>query len=332
MTAVRTVPFPNHPNLSAIYDEDWVEKCGRKFASSPNKMYRCLCDESPTTDKLRDDLEALFGLGHHMKLMDEQLIGRLRKLDELSWLSAIAELEAAQLFSDEGFEFSAKPAGRSARVGEFQIGSQPPVFVEVKTLFEDSDGILHERVRRKLWKSVKAVGQSTGASYFVGFGRVRRLADFSQRSFQEELTRVFSTDRCPSFTYQDKSGFSVDITLTPKSTGKPASPSGPWQGLWGNQNAAYERAIGRALKQLPDDRPNLLIIRPYLSFPLDREDIQELTEWCFDSCVRTRLSALGLMKDSGDARILEVHENPFAAMRLPSIFRNLPTITFEAYD
>jgi hypothetical protein len=263
-------------------------------------------------------------------MLTKRMIGNLRKQDEKSWLAAIAELEVAQLLGDAGIEFCAEPAGRVGKYGELQIVSDPPVFVEVKTLFDDPDGTLRERVRRKLWHSTRLVGRQLGITGVVEFVHIRRLTDFSQRSFERRLREVATPGvgvRNDVFT--DKSGFEIEFRYRPQPSLRSLAPVGPWHFSWGTDTNPYERAIRRALKQLPPDRPNLLILRSYIEFPLDAEDVSELTARCFRPGGRTRISALAFMRDSGGSRTLALHLNPFARLPLPNIFEYAPQVTVE---
>jgi hypothetical protein len=330
------VVFPEHPILSSLYDWDWIAACERKFGAAPTPMYNCLCDRTIRAATLRDDLETLMRCGIDTGILDEKMRGQLRAFDEVAWLASIAELECADILVRAGLLVVSKPRGREGTLGDFEVESDPPVFVEVKALFDDPKRRLHEKVRCKLWKSARVAGQEVGVSCYVQFGHVRKLADFSGTLFKNFLRRKLAEHQKSltfDFVYRDRSGFEIDASVRPRQPGKPTASSGPWQGWWGSLDESYKKAVGKSLRQLPADRPVLVVFRPWRSFPPDDEDTEELLAWCFQKKVRTRISALGILSDQTGSRTLTLYPNPYATVTLPNdIFRSKQVTIKIAHD
>lgn len=320
---VRSQEFLDaYRHVRGLYDADFVEECRHKFHSAPSYLYRVLCDNSAPFDVFRQELDDIIAFAKKVGLLDDETGGRLRSLDDTQFLAAVSEVQAAKFFGDRGYALTPRPAGRQGRKGDFEIAMSPPVFTEVKAIFDRPREALHQRLSTKLWEYARRGLAGLDGQCIIDFGRMTPAADFQGPRFARWLRRfvttVLTAGQAASGLYQDRSGFAVGVTVSPWPGWKGrAGLIGPWIGGFMPTQRQLSAAIDSALTQMPDDgRRNLAIIRPYLTFPPDAEDLDAAVGHVFGAPMNRRLSAVGLLAANlqrvGTTLSLLVYLNPAA--------------------
>jgi hypothetical protein len=313
-----------YSNICRVFDAALITECRSKYHSSPTWPYAYLCDPRPDLHGYRRQFDELLGFAEEHGFLDGETLGRLRTLEEPDFLSVIAELDCAKFMHDRGLPVRPRPEGRPGKRGDFEIAVSAPIFVEVKSLFDRPLEALQQRVNSKLRTSGRRATADLDVPCIIHLGHIRNPQDFRGRAFgarvREELT-AHRDNLNLSFTYIEPSGFSVDVKVQPWPTGRTAGFVGPWIWTWG-RTEPYIRAIDSAMPQLPNDgRPCIVVLRPWLTFPPDAEDLAIVWDKSFARGARPRVSAIAILtadnRAGGYALTMNIYANPTPRYPLP---------------
>jgi hypothetical protein len=311
-----------YSHIQGLYAANLIEECRQKFHSVPNYLYRVLCDPNPSLEVVRNELDELIGFAKRCGLLDQETAGRLRSFDDAQFLAALSELQAGRFFSDRGFVLRPRPDGRAGKKGDFEILASPPIFTEVKAIFDRPREVLYHRLTTKLWECARRALRGVHGGLVIDFERMTAARDFRGAGFMQQLRSaalsVLDSGESVSVAYRDASGFAVDVAISPwpGSNGRPFMMGPVIVGAVATQDQVLG-AIDSALPQMPDDgRRNLAIIHPHLTFPPDAEDLDTAVGHVFGRRTNRRLSAVGLLvanvQRTGTTLSLSVHLNPAA--------------------
>ena len=293
-------------------------------------------------------MERLLLSGKESGLLDDETRGRLLGR-EIGFCSARAELEAAGVFLERGFGIRPRPSGRNTRVGEFELVGGTSIFVEVKALI-DRPADRNEYRRTENLSTLTRTLAPRGSILSLHVTEASR--DFSAARYRRWYRETFA-DRT-SGTYQEN-GFGAEVAVLDPGGGlDPSQPSVVKRFVGTNHNHDYiGSSLKRACKQLPNDRPAIIVLRSFLTMDFQDADMfwalfgpiavrlsdrqtGRTGEGLFFQDISERVSGIGLLKarwdDSGLDHSLDVFHyhcalNPLspALLQAPNIRQSIPS-------
>lgn len=348
---MRNVPLPslqNYPRVASLFSDVAREKYFRAHQHAPDFIFAILCQEGDECDGYRGELEDLLAFGDGIGLLDQQTAGRLASMQAEGFFSAFAELEVAAFLTKLGLDLTPSPAGRGDHVGDVQIETTPPVFVEVKAALDRNEELTEGRVISGLIRYAEPLLDQFDDPVIVEF-QVLDGGQFARRNLEHWLRTVFSqreddeqTGTAATHVYESTQGLRLSMKLHPVE-GLESPAMLPMSDKTNPPVADYLSAsIQSAYDQLPDDgRVSLIILRPFLSLWATEKHVREAlfgrVVWDVNLASKdvterhggdgllgpgkwTRLSAVGLLdvrRSIGEKTTrLMIHHNPWAQIPL----------------
>ncbi len=252
--------------------------------SEENFLYRLLIEKRPQLDVWRQYINNCLELACRYNLMNADLEARLRKGDWESWQANINELKVAKFL--EGLLgvdcLRWHPKGHDEKVGEFELitPSNPPIFVEVKTIFPRDFERSEEHIKDKLMRYAGQVPIPSFLSVYVEMPGASE--SFSGRKFKNFLTRELPTlnsddlkhkgIKLPDYIDNDTGMHLIIETLpiTPKKKERTCHIGIISGGARQIRNEVYiNHSLYKAYTQLPVGRqPCLVILCSSTAFPI----------------------------------------------------------------
>lgn len=341
--------------IDDIFPEDEI----RKLPDS-DWRYRMILGTEPYACGMRGCTERLLNFAVKQGVLDTEMLSRLKSQDKEQFRSAVYELAVAEFLSPIE-EINWHPPGRDARVGEFELclGRHEPIFVEVKTIFNSAD----TKMRDRNWKLAQEIAHNIPSQFHIVLEFVELPCDIAPRRFRAWLTRQLTAlaldvreigeEREAVFEDEadDGSLIMIKVQFTKIYDTYPTLCDNQW---WGEDekiqvHERVKKVVDGTLAQLPDTKPNVVIVVPDFDFGID--ELQMLTamfsfpkvtynlgtsiseqdskihyslEGIVKPTTRTRLSAVALWhhewtKESKGS--LDIYHNPLGARQIaPSVF------------
>lgn len=272
MTALQLPRLSNFPRIQKLFSDQFRSRYYQAHQHAPDFLYGVLCEHGEECDGFRQELEDLLEVGERLGLLDDQMRGRLASGDLDGLYSAIAELEVAKFLDDRGFELTPAPAGNAGRVGDMQVETEAPVFVEVKAVLDRRPEAEERRIISSLIRYAEPLFDEFNDSVLVMFempqggvfGR-RQVEGWLRRTFRERAEAgQAGTDG--EYVYDSPQGLRLAMRL--KHARGAEHPAMMTMSTWDNPPVAdyLSSSVEGAYPQLPDDgRPTLVIVREFLS-------------------------------------------------------------------
>jgi len=229
-------------------------------------------------EEMRACINRLLLFAENQNVLDKEMLKRLRYGDYNQFKSAIYELSIAEFLNNIG-RINWHPKGRGLHIGEFDlaINNHATIFIEVKAIFESKDA---ERQDRN-WETIRAITHSVSSPFVISVEFIELPNDINANHFRawfvnqlKELTGKLKTPR------KDRELVFIDNKVKIKVT---------FTRLWKEDNATlcsldlgvhcdgtHERiidTISRALKQVPNTQPTMVIIAPSIPFGIDETQV-----------------------------------------------------------
>lgn len=265
-----------------MFPDDSRAKYNNAHQHAPDFIFGILCQHGEECDGYRQELEDLLEAGDRLGLLDGEVAGRLSSLDREGFLSAFAELETGYFLDKHGFQVTPRPAGKGNHIGDLQIQTQPPTFVEVKAALDRSEEAVEGRVIAGLIRYAEPLLDQFKDSVIAEF-RVLEGGTFARRHLEHWLRKVFKSRQETGLTgssadllYESGQGLRLEVTLHPVD-GMETAAIMPTSEKTNPPIAEYFAAsIESAHPQLPDDgRPALVVVRPFLSLWATEKHLRE---------------------------------------------------------
>lgn len=190
MTSSPLPELTGYPRVQRLYSDDFRRIYAQNLQHAPDFMYAILVEAGEECDGYRRELEDLLEVGERLGMLDAQMAGRLVSRDISSFLAAFSELETAKFLDDRRFKVTAAPTGSPGRVGDMQVETEHPVFVEVKAVLDRSEEAIEQRVISGLIRYAEDVFDEFSDSVVATFS-VLQGGSFGHRHLEGWLRRVF---------------------------------------------------------------------------------------------------------------------------------------------
>ncbi len=265
-------------HLKRLFPPDFVGTI-----SEENFLYRLLVEEEPVLNVWREHIDNCLELASRYGILSVDLEARLRKGDWESWQANINELKAAKVLEEllSVNCLSWHPHGRGNKVGEFEINIvEPPIFVEVKTIFPRDLESLEEHVKDKLMRYAEQVPIPVFLSVLVESAGVSE--SFSGKKFKAYLTKTLSklntetlteeSIKLPNYLDNDTGMHLIieTIPITPEETENNCHIGMISGGARRLLNETYiKHSLYKAYRQLPGKQPCLVILCSSTGFPIE---------------------------------------------------------------
>ena len=352
--------------LSELFPRDEIRNL-----SPSDWRSRMMLDKSAEVRDMRGCVGRLVNFAEKLGILDAEMLARLKSEDYDQFRSAVFELSVCEFLSAIG-EIEWNPSARDSRVGEFRVipSNHQPIFVEVKSIFVSPD----ERRQHNNWRVLREIAHGTLSPFRISVEFLELQQDVVPRRFRAWLHRHIASlgeelsqpgqerELVFSDTVRDGTITKVKVMFIRMQGDDHATTCDMSSGL--REGNVHERVIGivdRALEQLPDDQPTLVVITstewigldefemlasmfscPKVTFALGaaRTSGEETTihyglEGIVQQSIRTRLSAVGVWHHrwTPDPQgALDVYHNPLAArnishqvLQLPNVRQLVPT-------
>lgn len=269
--------------IDDIFPEDEI----RKLPDS-DWRYRMILGTEPCACGMRGCTERLLNFAEKQGVLDTEMLSRLKSQDQEQFRSAVYELAVAEFLSPIG-EINWHPPGRDARIGEFEISPEKheTIFVEVKTIFNSADA----KMRDRNWEYIRVIAHSIPSPFYIAIEFDELPCDIIPRRFRVWLTRQLAAlasdvkeigeEREVVFGDEADDGSLIKIKVQFIRTAD--NHLTLCENLWWGEDEkiqVHERVkevVDGALAQLPDTKPNIVIVVPALDFGID--ELQMLTAW-----------------------------------------------------
>lgn len=336
-----------------------------KMLKLPPSDCRCymFSDTNPHMEDICGCINRLLGFAEKQDVLDAEMLSRLRSKSYEQFSSAIHELAVAEFLSPIG-DINWHPPGRNLRIGEFKIAphNHEPIFIEVKTIC-DSKWV--KKVSRN-WDSIRKILHSVPSQFTIQLNFLELPCDVIPNRFRTWFERQVETltleinnlgqSRNVVFECLNNDGSSTRIMVEFAKLAdykQPTSSGIHWDHNKLELHKRVKEAVNKALRQLPDNKPNLVVVAP-LSFDIGQQQMlaamlsfpkvtiyqstkpikQEPTshydlQGIVQKSIRTRLSAVGVWhhkwsKDSQGS--LDIYHNPLRAKEISHRILELPNV------
>ncbi|MFC1955181.1 hypothetical protein ACFLWZ_01365 [Chloroflexota bacterium] len=228
-------------------------------------------------------------MAYRYDLLDADLVARLKKGDQESWLATMNELRIAR-FMEELYGSGClhwHPQGRKQKVGEFELALTQLdiyIFVEVKTVFPRDLERMEHRIEERLFRYAAQV--PIPALLSVRIEAPGTYESFSGKKFKnhllKELSEINPHDLAQGIRLTDYIDTSTGLHLkietleiTPEKEEKNAHIGMIGGGVKTVVNEVYiKHSLHKAYEQLPSgERLCLVVICPSTAFPIDEDDM-----------------------------------------------------------
>jgi hypothetical protein len=326
--------------------------------------------ESPRANEIRGCVARLLEFAGNQGILDAEMLARLTSVDYDQFRSAIHELAIGEFLLPTG-TIDWHPPGRNSHIGEFRLlpKGYEPIFVEVKTIFESPE----ERKRDKNWHALREVAHQIPSPFVINVEFIKLECDVVPRRFRswikcqttnlkKELTKE---GQQKALVFKDKAnnGDSVEVAVGFTRLYDNDLPTRCDCSSGGFENL-HERVIDvidRALNQLPNNQPTLVVVASTESVDLDENSmiaamfslpkvtyrlfkepptgeqqqdsdssIHYELEGVVQKAIRKRLSAVGVwhhkwaLESSGS---LDIYHNPLGARQIPYEVLESPNVS-----
>jgi hypothetical protein len=322
--------------------------------------------ESSKAGDIRSYVSRLLNFGENQKILNAEMLARLKNEDNDQFTSVINELAIGEFLSSIS-EPEWHPHGRDSRIGEFRITPRgyESIFVEVKTIFLSQE----ERKQQKNYEILREVAHGVFSPFMISINFTKIECDIVPRHFRIWLTRQVTTlkkvllkkEEQKTSIFEEKMGndnvTDVKVVFTKLHDSDLPTICGYSYVSWSNLDERVIEVIDGALSQLPENQANLVIIatielvdldeftmmaamfsRPKVTYKIYKEptiieeqelDIHYDLQGIVKKDIRKRLSAVGLWHHkwiNEPSGSLDIYHNPFAVKQIPYQVLESPNI------
>lgn len=317
----------------------------RELPSEDHK-YKILSGDYPGKDFHLKLLEEAIKFGYEREVLNKDKKYRLQNGNYNDFIAIMNELLVGRFLERVG-TIKAEPQGRNKHIGEFEIQTSPPVFVEVKTLFVDDV----QRSRDSMGNGMRQAAHDI-LSPFSLFVEISEFEpSFKRSQFKAFLTRELGKitsgnvgDKVAPLTYRENSGLCAIVEVIREGGYCRATPcSLSWGAFPHITHERIKLKVDEAIRQLPKDgRPCLVVLCSATSDITETDmlyamlgprtisiNLQSKSSFSYyplagiaRPSLRTRISALALFHSEyfeyGTKQSMDVYHNPFASAPLSS--------------
>ena len=262
-----------YPGIRTIFTHEYIGEYCSSRRPIKDTFWAILCANDQHLVGYRAQIDSLISDALRRGLLDDDVRDRLRSTQFQTRSSALAELEAGYFLASRGISYTPRPSGRTARTGDFECVTNPPVFVEVKAIYDRSEERAGSRLSSSIWDITQECLESSPQSVLVST-RVKTQAAFSERHFRAWLRKTLDGIHPPAVVeYRSESGLSLEMRMehSPLSTKAAAQMQGGFGG-WSKDDFYIKASVTKAYEQLPDDgRPSLVIPRSFQYLPVTHD-------------------------------------------------------------
>jgi len=223
----------------------------------------------------RTVIDSCLQLGYNYGIMDADRVSRLKGSDSVLFWSCVCELKVGVWIERQGIQIlSFEPPSSAGGIGDYLIrGTDSEVFIEVKTVFGESNLLTQERITREIAQHCKEQGFPAKSVNLILYPR-----DYDYSSLKNNLlTNIGSLigQNIPlkddkTVSYKESNGLEIEIDLSPSVTMVSSMLYGGFSGIQEELKSKLGMcAIGnRKLQTSANEIPSVCIIDD-LSYSID---------------------------------------------------------------
>lgn len=225
--------------------------------------------EGHKAGEIRACVDRLLKFAASQGVLNAEMSARLKSVSKVQFRSALHELAIAEFLSSMG-RIEWHPAGRGARVGEFELTlpENQPIFVEVKTMFESPE----EQREGRNWGAIREITHKIASPFIINIEFLHLEHDVVPKRFKPWLVSEIgllkpllteigaSRDLVFKDKAADDSMLEISVSLVRCSENSLPTICNHSPGGFSDLHERVKTVVDGALDQLPDNQPTLVII------------------------------------------------------------------------